>query len=470
MLFSSCNESRSDNACVPGMQISCPCLDGHDSVQRCLESGTFGECACDHDSGDAGERDMPDADRGGRAEEPVTAAGRSAAGSGGRSAAGSGGRPGSSAGSGGKPASEAGSGGKTGANAGSGGAGGSQPPASVMPSNPKMLRADTGSLIAAFPTEHGIVLVLSTGVHLFDREGKELARWDDARAIATAALDGNMLGVADGAIVTGLDVSDKLREVSSTQLVEACTASVMISDGRFVCGPANDWDRVFYTYDLGSGKLLASSNKFTYNGRPMRRVPGTNKFVTVSDDLSPSDFHLYSVGDDHTAVYLGESPYHGDFRVTNNYAFDGAPPTHLITDTGLLLDIGRADCQQGQAPMFNGMVAGCFVKDGALGTLTGAQSFLAMSNQGGTVYALVDTGSAAAPGATTRTLLLQSIDVAAREVRSQSNYALSQNLVRVVALDFDAQTSKILLALALVTSDGTGQNAQSKYSVELLSL
>ena len=110
-----------------------------------------------------------------------------------------------------------------------------------------------------------------------------------------------------------------------------------------------------------------SSKKYTYNGIPMRLVPGTSDFVTVSVDLSPSDFHLYSGSDSGEAVYINESPYHGDLRITNTYAFDGSPPVHLITDSGLLLRIHGDNCT-GSMSSFS---TGCFVKDGALGTLTG---------------------------------------------------------------------------------------------------
>ena len=47
---------------------------------------------------------------------------------------------------------------------------------------------------------------------------------------------------------------------------------------------------------------------------------------------------------------------------------------------------------------------------------------------------------------------------------------LTQNFQRVVALEFDPETSKLLLAAALITSDPGSQSAQFGYRVELLSL
>lgn len=325
--------------------------------------------------------------------------------------------------------------------------------------------ADT--LIGTFAIDKGIVVVLSTGVRLLDRDGNEQKRWDAPRPLTAAALDGTLLGAADGAKLTALDLDADLTVISTTALVEACAAAVMISDNRFVCGPSNDWDRIFYIYDMKQGMLLASSNKYTYNGRPMRRVPGKDAFITVSDDLSPSDFHMYSVGSDNTLSYLGESPYHGDFRITNVYAFDAEPPNHLITDTGLLLDISRSECTQPSMP--SNLPTGCFTKDGALGTLTGAQGFIGMSSRGGTLYGLLDTGSGAASSSGTRNFLLQSIDVAAREVKTQTIYAL--DVVGVAALAFDSQSSSVVVAHNVQGgSNPSGGTQTPSYRVELLPL
>jgi len=122
----------------------------------------------------------------------------------------------------------------------------------------------------------------------------------------------------------------------------------------------------------------------------MRRVPGTDDFVTVTTDLSPSDFHLYRQPESGAAEYVNESPYHGDFRVTNVYGFDRSPATHLITDAGLLLNIYGDDC----GSMASSFKSGCFVKDGSIGIPTGAQLFIGLDTDADRqVFALVDANS-----------------------------------------------------------------------------
>jgi len=129
---------------------------------------------------------------------------------------------------------------------------------------------------------------------------------------------------------------------------------------------------------------------------------------------SPSDFHLYEVGADDEVRFVGASPYHGGFRVTNVYAFDGSPPEHLITDTGIFLDLAQADCSIAT------MVANeqCLMRDGALGTLAGAQVFIGMTNHGATLYSLVDPSPSFSLTEVTcaNGCLLQRIDVEARLV------------------------------------------------------
>ena len=208
----------------------------------------------------------------------------------------------------------------------------------------------------------------------------------------------------------------------------------MVGQSRFVCGPSNDWDRVFYTYDAKTGKLLASSKQYTYHGIPMRRVPGTDDFVTVSVGTSPSDFYLHTVLGSGEASYINESPYHGAFAATMTFAFDGDPPTHLINSSGLLLKIYDTGCT-GDASSFS---SGCFVKDGALGTLTGNQYFAAMdSDAAGIVCALVDPSSGSfSSDLCTKGCLLQKIRVADRTVVSQSNVQLKA--ASIVAFHHDA--------------------------------
>jgi len=295
-------------------------------------------------------------------------------------------------------------------------------------------------LIGAFVTESGVAVVTEGSVRLLDRAGAELATKRAARPIRAAALGDGILAIADGAKLTSLDVGT-LAVIATTNLIEACEDGVIVSGARFVCGPQNDWDRVFYTYDLLTGDFLASSEKYTYNGIPMRVVPGLDAFVTVTDSSSPSDFHLYRVGEDNSAKYIGESPYHGDFGVTNVYAFDNEPATSLITHGGLILDFSGDGCNAAM----NSFDSGCFVKSGALGVLTGAQAFVAMDNDRGTLYALVDPSpSYWSSEVRTHGLILQSIDVEARTVLTQATYVMPSG--RPVSIEYDPTSNDVLFA------------------------
>lgn len=187
----------------------------------------------------------------------------------------------------------------------------------------------------------------------------------------------------------------------------------------------------------------------------MRRVPGHDDFVAVTTDSSPSDFHLYSLARSGEAVFVNESPYHGDFRVTNVYAFNGSPATHLVTDTGLLLNIYGSQCNLEAGPFGSE----CFVKDGALGTLTGQQAFIGMDQDDqGQIYALVAVGGGSYFDPLCQSgCLLQPIDIATRTVVQQRS--VSSDLGRVVALRQDPLGQGILLASRLAETnadDDTG--------------
>jgi hypothetical protein len=379
--------------CTEGRQVACACPGASVAVQVCLPGGIWGPCQCASASpgsgGVPGQGGMPGVGGAGSA-----AAGRS--GSGG--VAGAGGRIG---GAGGTSSSHGGTSGKN--------------PDAAQSSGIDLAQG-TSQLIDVFVGDLGIYVVTTDGVVLFDRGGSQRALAPAARQVTAAAFDGTQLVVADRAKLTTYDSA--LSAIVSADLMEACAATVLVSRDRFVCGPSNDWDRIFYTYDARTGALLATSNAYTYNGIPMRRVPGTDDFITVTSDLSPSDFHLYTVLSNGQVSYVNESPYHGDFSVTTTYAFDGSPPTHLITSAGLLLKIYDTGCTV-DASSFTST---CFVKDGALGTLSGNQYFVSMdSDAAGTIFGLVDPSTSyALSGPCAQGCLLERVDVAARTILSQS--------------------------------------------------
>lgn len=222
-----------------------------------------------------------------------------------------------------------------------------------------MLTSDS-VILGLFALGCDVAVVTEEGVTTVDRAGEVRATWTAPRPLTASAFDGSLLVVADGAKLTTLDVS--LQEVASGTLTESCSDLVMVSDHRVVCGPSNDWDRVFYVYDALTMELIRSSGGFTYNGIPMGRVPGTSDFVTVTTNLSPSDYHLYRVDAQGTVRFLGESPYHGDISVSSTYGFNGSAPTHLITTSGVMLRMYTDESAR------DIVERGPFVKDGVLGT------------------------------------------------------------------------------------------------------
>lgn len=388
-------------ACVPGRQLACACASDRSGVQTCLRDRTFGVCTCGDTIGVGGG-----SSRGGSS----SAGGRTSA-----------------------------TGGSRNSNGGSGPAGGALNSSGGSPS--VVLNVGAGELIDAFPISDGALVVLSTAIVAMQRDGSVTTRLASPREITAAAFDGETLVIADKARMQSYDVA--LSPIASGDLAEPCASGVLISDQRFVCGPENDWDRVFYTYDARTGELLASSAEHTYNGIPMRRVPGTDDFITVTTTSSPSDFHLYSVRETGEAIFINESPYHGDFRVTNVYGFDGSPPRHLITDAGLMLSIYGEGCDVEH----NSFTSQCFTKDGALGTLTGAQLFVGMdADADGLLYGLVNPTPSNFLDPST-SLIAQRIDVSARTLLSQKVHAIAAG--RIVVARHDAGSDALLVGYEL---------------------
>ncbi|MFO0590964.1 MAG: hypothetical protein U0441_25700 [Polyangiaceae bacterium] len=387
--------------CVPGEQNDCHCPGGLVGVQICLDDGTFAACHCDGAIGGSG----------------TGGSGTGAVGTGGNGTGGNG----------------------TGGNGtGGNGTGGSMPVGTETE-----LSAGSSILIDVFVMDAGILLVFQDAVMLVDRAGNQMKTLSWPRDITSAAFDGARVVIADQAILTTLDLD--LQEVASANVVEVCASAVLVGGGRFVCGPENDWDRVFYTHDATTGELIGTSVPYTYNGIPMRRVPGTDDFIAVTVDSSPSDFHLYSVGADDVAVYVNESPYHGDFPITDIYAFDGSPPEHLITHTGLMLKIYGPKCN----PSESSFSTDCFLKDGALGTLSGNERFIGMdSDAAGKVYGITSSANAAPwDSACAPSCGVQRADVATHVVESKTSYAL--DLGAVVAARHDPISNTLVVGYRL---------------------
>lgn len=216
---------------------------------------------------------------------------------------------------------------------------------------------------------------------------------------------------------------------------------MVVSGHRFVCGPFNDWDRIFSVFDLTTGALLRHGpEQFTYHGLPMRLVPGTDDFITVTVNSSPSDFYLYRVdaAPDAGITSYGDSPYHGAFPVDEAYAFDAVPPQHVINSTGIMLTIYTPGC----VPML--WSGGCFVRDGELGTLPAGSHFVAMTEgPAGVIYAVVEGSTSYGNARCAQGCDVQRIDVGARVVRSSVPWTGS--IGKVVRARYDAFRQQLLL-------------------------
>ena len=179
----------------------------------------------------------------------------------------------------------------------------------------------------------------------------------------------------------------------------------------------------------------------------MRRVPGTDDFITVTTNLSPSDFHLYRVDATGKAIYVNESPYHGDFAATVTYAFDGTPAAHLIQSQGLMLNIYGDGCTS----TMNSFNTGCFIKDGVLGTLRTGESDLGLGDDAaGSVFAVVAaSNSFDAPCKTG--CAFQRIDVASHTITSQKQHSFTSSYYYPVMAAPDPRCANIIVGVATST-------------------
>jgi hypothetical protein len=448
------------STCTPGAQRACACGDAGVGQSICGNSGQFGVCYCPGaplpgtdagaapDSPAVGSPDMtsPQPDS---ALVPDMAGGLDA-----------GSLPGDTRDTGAGPADAPAPGvGDAIASDGaiSGPLGGCAPP--------RMLASGSERLVDVFVTADGIIVIHTGAISLIGRDGVVKTTVTAPRPITTAAFDGTSLVTADAAMLSVY--SPALQFQGMVLLTEACASSALMDAGIFVCGPANDWDRVFYTYDVRAlSKVATASKKYTYNGIPMRRVPGTAYFVTVTTSSSPSDFHLYRVDPDgKDVVYVNESPYHGDFGVTEIYGFAGTPPTHLVNYDGLLLRLFGDGCDM----MHNSFTSGCFVKDGNLGTLWTNQRFLALTNDAdGALYGVVaKTGSFSSfDPACKDGCLAQKIDVAGRKVISSRD--LDLKVKRVLFSRADGTCKMLVVASEALGSGGSSSFDWSGYRVDLV--
>ena len=288
----------------------------------------------------------------------------------------------------------------------------------------RMLWSGADALLDAFPTQDGIIVVTPGAVSLISRTGQTLKSYTPPRPLTATAFDGTLLAVADAAFVTALTTG--LESKGMIALKERCEQAVMVSAQRFVCGPMSDTSRIFYTYDLVQLALIGTSQPFTYNGVPMRRVPGRDHFVTLPLELVPADFSLYRIDPLGPVYFLGQSPYHGDFVVSTVFAFGGRPATHLVTSEGLMLQLFTPLCAPDSTSILG---SDCFYKDGNIGTLWSNEMFRALASDESqdVIYGVVGTlGMFGALGCQGE-CKVQRIDVAQRLVIGQRGHVIGMS-------------------------------------------
>ena len=204
--------------------------------------------------------------------------------------------------------------------------------------------------------------------------------YDSSRNISVAAYDeaSHYLVLADDQELITLNVASKrrLKVVSRQKLVQvngqktasACAFGVMVENStKFVCGPNTDFSRFFAVYDLVASRrkrqVSLSDRAYTYEGIPMKKVPGHSAFTTVTIGSNPTDFKLFGTRGG-KVTFISDSPYHGRFPISNVYTFTGGyPATHLVTHQGLLLRIFEPNSTQCQPR------STCLLRDGELGVV-----------------------------------------------------------------------------------------------------
>jgi hypothetical protein len=328
--------------------------------------------------------------------------------------------------SGGSAGSAGGAGGAGGAAGGAGGAAGGDSHCGAT----QTLVDSANALIDLFVVDAGVIVVDDSSVSLIGRDAKVIKAVPFARQITAAAFDGTRLVVADEAEITvlspGLDVGQ------SALLTMSCGSAVLVGENHFVCGPANDWERVFYTYDVGAIPpvgISTSVSSYTYDGIQMWRVSGTDTFVTVENYFS-----LFAVDATTGAVTLQSGSSFASSVVSSLFAFGGTPATTMIQGGGNILTIAPADCNTAQTG-----TPTCFAQIGTLGTLRSGQGYVGLGDDGaGRIVAVVSQPANFNPFASPCVdgCPVQYIDVATRTILQQQTYKIA-DMSKIVRTLFD---------------------------------
>ena len=194
------------------------------------------------------------------------------------------------------------------------------------------------TVVDAFPTGAGILIVRASGVLLVDRTGQVLREVKMPREVTGAAYDGTRLVIADGGMLTEFRAT--LERVGSKPLREPCSVMTILGDGRVVCSGST----YLFTYRMDTtvpGKAINFA-------RPrLRVVPGTSDVIEGGASLArypDVGFPLGAYGDQ-------------DAKLWGPYAFKGNPVTHVVATDGALLKIAGCTLTQPGSP-------GCFTPRG----------------------------------------------------------------------------------------------------------
>jgi len=143
----------------------------------------------------------------------------------------------------------------------------------------------------------------------------------------------------------------------------------------------------------------------------------------------------------------------------------GAPPVHLVSDSGSLLKIFDPDCLTSGNPFHSG----CFTADGEVGSLWGDQRLVGLADDGqGTLFTVTADFAGnffpASARCATECVLVQRIDLASRRVISSRMNSLTTGFL---TLAVDAECGMLLAAYTLNGGD-TVDPSSTEYRVDLI--
>lgn len=226
----------------------------------------------------------------------------------------------------------------------------------------------TARVLSVVPATTGLVIVHPDEVLLVSRSSTVLRRLPWPREILSGISSGERIVILDRGVLTTLDRD--LNTLGTVNLVESCVAAVSAGPDWIVCGPGDDWQRVFYTYEIRTPKLAARSQAVTYEGIAMQSVPGRPWFLTKEK--------LFALDDKGEAKERSRIGFSSTPEVIPPLVFAGDPATHAIDRMNNVFEL-HIDCQPS-----------CFVK---VGMWTTARSGGAFDGPGSTVLAVSSQGA-----------------------------------------------------------------------------